>query len=591
MNVVAKCEVDTLRRLQLDYEDLVSNIWHGDVNFAGLAWRGTSASVVTVGSMTFVLATLLGGEEVCFGYGVLADGASFALPTGFDSTKMFAQAFPHDATPKPNRDAHGIEAYVDPSTNTVHLNFKGTGNNDSTPDTWHGNAAVLVFAWKNNSGTVTTIAITGGEWMLCPLSNGKVVAIGFARIPNGQQLELPSLTQPTVLDSATVTITPKSYPWSPITNPSLDFGVHDGTAPIIVPVTIAAGNTVKIRVTGTIRVSDARPPYGPKGGGFVTGVQKGSTGTYFPTRRIPNSSLLLGGVCGAWVDGSGNVVGDPFDVGDEVTLIAPAGALHPALGVNDDKDADNTGAGFTAEVTVLDTPDPAIAGGRLQTITSPRSFTDIGSHAHGVKASYVGADRVIAMSYGDDENHTWFGDAEVFACMVQESTTEPIAVEITPPSASIATGATQQFTAAVTGTPNQAVAWAVDGILGGNSVVGLITTNGLYTAPASPGTHTVRATSMEDGTSHDEATVIVGGSIPDQGGFLVNGFGSVPTDTTLADQTAHNSSASPIYNKDNFPKNFTRDDLHHPGGSHRSDRFDEDGRFAQSGHSRSHFRY
>jgi hypothetical protein len=39
--------------------------------------------------------------------------------------------------------------------------------------------------------------------------------------------------------------------------------------------------------------------------------------------------------------------------------------------------------------------------------------------------------------------------------------------------------------------------------------------------------------------------------------FLINGFGSVPVGTTLASQTAHNTSAFHPYNKANFPKTFT----------------------------------
>jgi parallel beta-helix repeat protein len=45
-------------------------------------------------------------------------------------------------------------------------------------------------------------------------------------------------------------------------------------------------------------------------------------------------------------------------------------------------------------------------------------------------------------------------------------------------------GNTQQFTAKVTGTLNTAVTWTVNGIQGGNSMVGTISSSGLYTAPA-----------------------------------------------------------------------------------------------------------
>lgn len=58
-----------------------------------------------------------------------------------------------------------------------------------------------------------------------------------------------------------------------------------------------------------------------------------------------------------------------------------------------------------------------------------------------------------------------------------------IVVSISPSSVTLNTGQTQQFTAAVTGTANTAVTWQVNGIIGGLSTYGYIST-GLYTAPS-----------------------------------------------------------------------------------------------------------
>src|SRR5262249_22800967 len=56
----------------------------------------------------------------------------------------------------------------------------------------------------------------------------------------------------------------------------------------------------------------------------------------------------------------------------------------------------------------------------------------------------------------------------------------------------------QQFTASnATGT----ITWLVDGVVGGSSTVGTITTAGLYTPPASVGTHTVGATTTTSQTA------------------------------------------------------------------------------------------
>ena len=84
-----------------------------------------------------------------------------------------------------------------------------------------------------------------------------------------------------------------------------------------------------------------------------------------------------------------------------------------------------------------------------------------------------------------------------------------VSVSIGPASVTLNTSHTQQFTASVTGTSNTAVTWTVDGIAGGNATVGVISTTGLYTAPAAAGNHTVTATSVADTTKSDSATVSV----------------------------------------------------------------------------------
>ena len=57
-------------------------------------------------------------------------------------------------------------------------------------------------------------------------------------------------------------------------------------------------------------------------------------------------------------------------------------------------------------------------------------------------------------------------------------------VAVAPVAPTLQVGATQQFTATVTGNANQAVTWRVNGQTGGNATNGFITANGLYTAPS-----------------------------------------------------------------------------------------------------------
>jgi hypothetical protein len=70
------------------------------------------------------------------------------------------------------------------------------------------------------------------------------------------------------------------------------------------------------------------------------------------------------------------------------------------------------------------------------------------------------------------------------------------------------------FTAAVqgTGTFNPAVTWSVNGIVGGNSTYGTITSDGMYAAPATvanPAALTIAATSVQDPTKFGNSTTTI----------------------------------------------------------------------------------
>lgn len=60
----------------------------------------------------------------------------------------------------------------------------------------------------------------------------------------------------------------------------------------------------------------------------------------------------------------------------------------------------------------------------------------------------------------------------------------PVSLSIAPLDAQILVGLSRPFTATVSGGPTTAVRWMVNGIPGGNSTVGTISPDGLYTAPA-----------------------------------------------------------------------------------------------------------
>src|SRR6185437_12494929 len=92
---------------------------------------------------------------------------------------------------------------------------------------------------------------------------------------------------------------------------------------------------------------------------------------------------------------------------------------------------------------------------------------------------------------------------------VTVTSSSSVSITINPTSATVATGGTQQFGDTVSGSSNTSVTWSADGVTGGNSSTGTISTTGLYTAPTSSGSHTVTVTSAADTTKKASASVTV----------------------------------------------------------------------------------
>ena len=114
-----------------------------------------------------------------------------------------------------------------------------------------------------------------------------------------------------------------------------------------------------------------------------------------------------------------------------------------------------------------------------------------------------------------------------------------IAVTVAPPSATLAPGGTQLYTATVTGTTDTSVTWTAGGIQGGNSTFGTISSSGLYTAPAvapNPSTVKISAISVADstksGTADADIRVHHDNQDPQSGAIKLGTSGGNSTDTT-----------------------------------------------------------
>ena len=102
-----------------------------------------------------------------------------------------------------------------------------------------------------------------------------------------------------------------------------------------------------------------------------------------------------------------------------------------------------------------------------------------------------------------------------------------VSVQVTPSTASLQPGSAQQFSATVTGGSSSGVTWSATG--------GTVSSTGLYTAPATPGTYTVQATSTADTSKSGSATItVLGSSTTPQISFSPAqlSFGTVAVNTT-----------------------------------------------------------
>ena len=167
------------------------------------------------------------------------------------------------------------------------------------------------------------------------------------------------------------------------------------------------------------------------------------------------------------------------------------------------------GSGFSSDTTEINkdshklTTDPLLVGASSATINT--RYSDVINNGVFKLASGSPAIASGIVISGNPTKDFWGSTVSTTApCRGahEYSGVAPVAVSISPTSASILVNATQQFTATVTGTTNTSVTWSVTG--GGS-----VSSSGLFTAPSSAASCTVKATSVADTTKSASAVVTV----------------------------------------------------------------------------------
>lgn len=279
---------------------------------------------------------------------------------------------------------------------------------------------------------------------------------------------------------------------------ALDAGQVDGGA-------IDAGELVRVAVAPKLAL------LAPGSAQVFTATVTGTTNVGV---RWALDAGSCGGAAGTLVDG-GYTAAHPVE-DCEVEVIATSAAEPSA--------SDRATARIDAPVVVIVAPTTVVLGpGGAQTFSATVTGGTTRAVAWSVEPGTCGS---AAGSVSDAGVYTAGSPADDCEALVRATSIEdptksaaaqvdvvvPLTVGVSPSSATVRTGLTQQFTATVTGGAVLSVTWRVNEVVGGDSAVGTISATGLYTAPALlpvPPVVTVRAVADDDGVTSASAAVTV----------------------------------------------------------------------------------
>lgn len=353
------------------------------------------------------------------------------------------------------------------------------------------------------------------------------VAGAIAVYPGNSTLEYNTTRQ----FSAYVPISPNTIVWliNDVVGGDATVGTISATGLYTPPATIPANNvfTVKARSTAfpsssgsaTLTItrkypwiwsaSPSKPTPGNyqlsfNGANFAPDSQVLANGAVVPSIYVSPTKLLVNGT--ALQTGTlsfavrqpapgavtGNTLTVPVNAAAVTVAVAPS-AASVALGASQTFSSTVTGTANTALTWTVN----GVVGGApdIGTITSVGLYT---------------APSVMPASTAVTIRATSVASPATYAQAVVTLIPPPATVTVSPPGVTMQVGTSQAFIATVTGNPNTAVTWAVNGTVGGSATVGTITSAGVYTAPAAPPTSgpvLVRATSVASPSSYAQVPV------------------------------------------------------------------------------------
>jgi hypothetical protein len=366
----------------------------------------------------------------------------------------------------------------------------GGGGSPTVTLNLSGPTSVTLGASAQYAATVKGSANTGVTWTVNGLAGGNhsvgiISAHGLytapATVPGSSKLTImaTSVADPSVADSLTITLV--SPPPPP---PTVSLSLSGATS-----VTLSTSSQYVATVTGSSNKSVTWSVNGVAGGNHTVGTIS-TKGLYSAPSTQPSSSkVTITATSAADSTVSRSLI---------IALVAPPppptvtlslnGATTVTLGTSSQYAATVTGSSNTGVMWSVN--GSAGGNGTVGTISSKGLYTAPS------KSSTYSQVTITATSMAKPSV------ARSLNVTLATPTPPPPTVTLTLSGATTVTlGTSSQYSAIVTGSTDKVVVWSVNGVVGGDAAVGLISTSGLYKAPINAPTSskvTVAATRAAD---------------------------------------------------------------------------------------------
>jgi len=362
-----------------------------------------------------------------------------------------------------------------------------------------------LYLYRQNAGTGTTLASVLGSALL-PLSVSKNYKLTIVALGHLHKVELQRLDNNQYLTSSST--------WSATQQYAISFTDSGGSA------FTGAGKFGHIwYLGGTDRIAFDTFTFTPTA--VSVALDSYSINVSATAQATPTG--FTGGTAVTYSSSNAGIASVNSSTG-VVTGVSAGTCTITATGI-----ANNTQIAVTSTLTVVAltpavSPTTATIDQLATTTITASGFTGgtvtWSSSATGTATVNASTGVVTGVAHGQATNQTATitatgvsNPAQTATCVV---TVRAVSVSVSPSTATVGINTTQTFTATVTGTTNTAVTWTVSAGTGSINA-----STGVYTAPSSAGSATVRATSTADSARNGTASVsiIVATTITNTGYF------------------------------------------------------------------------